>query len=104
MGDGNYSYASAAPPVFVQTDPDQAGTLAEYFFYVRVDGVDVTDDEAGFTSGTGVLLFGTAPADGAILEVAYLVDTTGSGVTYTPPLGVSGGRDFTQNWQTYQTE
>lgn len=86
LGDGNRSYATKAPPTAlrkVDVSAAASGKLAEYFLWLRLDGRDVTDAEATFNSSTKVLTFATAPANGAKLEMGYIVDNSGVG-----PLGM----------------
>lgn len=107
LGDGNDSYAVPAAPLILQVDPTAGTTAYQYFYYIRVDGVDVNpNDIASFNTTTKVLTFVTAPADGAKLEVAYLVDRAGIGVTSTPPHAwgttLGTGSNFLFNWKNEQ--
>lgn len=101
VGSGNDSYAAAAPPNMIAVRPGQ-GDLYEWFYYVKVNGVDVLASEATFNSGTSTLTFNTAPAAQAKLEWAFLTDTgTAPAVTGVPPHMHSGSNQLL-NWKYYQ--
>ena len=85
LGDGNGSYAPGSPINPATVDIEAYAALTGYkqkFFYVRVDGVDQDPAQVAYSiTATNHLEFTTAPADGAKLEVCYLVALS----SYKPP-------------------
>lgn len=104
LGDGNRSYATAAPPdiLAIDTAANPLTGLKKYFFWLRLNGVDVTDAEATFNPSTKELTFVTAPANNLVLEMGYLVDKAGTGAAGQPPYLWSSGNMMT-SWKVKQS-
>lgn len=101
IGHGNSSYAVAAPPDIFAVRPGQ-GDAYEWFYYIKVNGVDVLASDVSFNSTTKVLTFNTPPPAQAKLEWAFLTDvTTAPAVTGVPPHLHSGSNQLL-NWKYYQ--
>jgi hypothetical protein len=108
LGYGNKSYATNAAPDILIVNADGATDFQKYFYFVRVDGDDVNPNDCTFNPTTKVLTFTTAPADGAKLEVAYMVDRAGAGVLGQPAhlhgtsAAGSTNSNFMYDWKTVQ--